>query len=333
MTINRNNYEEYFLLYTDRELDAGDQRMVEDFASRHPDLAKELQALRQTISAPPDLPYENREGLFRKEKTRRLFPAYGLRIAAALLVLLAGGWYLLLMKVNTRTPGNIPGSAKETVLQQDKKTAVKPPADARENPDALQKPRPDGRVQSDAGNQEKSIAHAAGKPDVRLRGKSNIRIAAKTNAGEKSFSATAENPLPEETIHSRDGKTADLQQKPETEGRTQSADPAKKADQKLDPEKTHQANTIEMAGPESFSTPLPSIAQNKTKSQSAQPSTINRQPSTETDATSILVFNNNDKAVPGFFKKLTARSSEDATPDQHRRKLRVGLFQFNLKKQ
>ncbi len=50
MTINRNNYEEYFLLYIDRELADGERQMVEDFVRRHPDLEKELAALKQPLS-------------------------------------------------------------------------------------------------------------------------------------------------------------------------------------------------------------------------------------------------------------------------------------------
>jgi len=36
MTINRNNYEEYFLLYVDRELNGDEQNMVEEFVKLHP---------------------------------------------------------------------------------------------------------------------------------------------------------------------------------------------------------------------------------------------------------------------------------------------------------
>lgn len=47
--INRNNYEEYFLLYTDDELNAAEKRAVEEFVEQHPDLKIELEMLQQSI--------------------------------------------------------------------------------------------------------------------------------------------------------------------------------------------------------------------------------------------------------------------------------------------
>lgn len=47
MKINRHNYEEYFILYMDNELNSSDRRMVEDFIALHPDLKEELDTLLQ----------------------------------------------------------------------------------------------------------------------------------------------------------------------------------------------------------------------------------------------------------------------------------------------
>jgi len=49
MNINRNNYEEFFLLYVDNELSASERQEVETFAAIHPDLKAELDMLSQTI--------------------------------------------------------------------------------------------------------------------------------------------------------------------------------------------------------------------------------------------------------------------------------------------
>lgn len=57
MSINRHNYETYFLLYVDNELSADDKLMVDGFIQQNPDLAIELHMLQQTI-----LPIENTGG-------------------------------------------------------------------------------------------------------------------------------------------------------------------------------------------------------------------------------------------------------------------------------
>ncbi len=46
--VNRNNYEEYFLLYIDKELSTVEGLMVEDFIQKNPDLAEEFNILVET---------------------------------------------------------------------------------------------------------------------------------------------------------------------------------------------------------------------------------------------------------------------------------------------
>ncbi|MBL7756570.1 MAG: hypothetical protein JNL59_04225 [Chitinophagaceae bacterium] len=64
--ITRHNYEEYFILYLDRELDTATSREVEDFAARHPDLQAELDLLLQTRLQPDmDISFTGKETLLR----------------------------------------------------------------------------------------------------------------------------------------------------------------------------------------------------------------------------------------------------------------------------
>lgn len=51
MQINQHNYEEFFLLYIDNELSVQEREMVEDFLKQNPELAGELDLLKQTVSA------------------------------------------------------------------------------------------------------------------------------------------------------------------------------------------------------------------------------------------------------------------------------------------
>lgn len=70
MEINRDNYELYFLLYTDNELDSTEQKAVESFADLHADLKEELKALLQTrLSVHEDFSYVQKESLFQIPNT------------------------------------------------------------------------------------------------------------------------------------------------------------------------------------------------------------------------------------------------------------------------
>ncbi|MEJ0081162.1 MAG: hypothetical protein WDM78_09500 [Puia sp.] len=86
MEINRNNYETFFLLYLDRELNPSEMSEVEKFVSENADLQKEFSLLRQTILIPAQIEFDQKELLFRKEEKRRVIPMYWSRIAAAVAV-------------------------------------------------------------------------------------------------------------------------------------------------------------------------------------------------------------------------------------------------------
>jgi hypothetical protein len=66
--INRNNYEEFFLLYVDNELDEAQRLEVDNFAQQNPDLAEELEMLKQSaLMADDDIKFTDKELLFKKE--------------------------------------------------------------------------------------------------------------------------------------------------------------------------------------------------------------------------------------------------------------------------
>ncbi len=66
-TINRNNYEELFLLYVDDEMDADSKLAVENFVEQNPDLAIELEMLLQTKYVVDEPVSFDKESLLRTE--------------------------------------------------------------------------------------------------------------------------------------------------------------------------------------------------------------------------------------------------------------------------
>ena len=66
MTINRNNYESYFLLYVDNELSAPDRIALDEFVRQNPDLQKELLMLMQTVMPGDRVSFDNKSSLIKE---------------------------------------------------------------------------------------------------------------------------------------------------------------------------------------------------------------------------------------------------------------------------
>ena len=68
MNINRDNYEEFFLLYVDNELTTAERKSVEQFIQENPDLAGELDLFHKTSLVPDDaIVYKEKELLMKNE--------------------------------------------------------------------------------------------------------------------------------------------------------------------------------------------------------------------------------------------------------------------------
>lgn len=64
MTINRHNYEEFFLLYVDNELTAEDRAAVDRFVQENTDLAEEMEMLKQAALPDESIAFEHKALLY-----------------------------------------------------------------------------------------------------------------------------------------------------------------------------------------------------------------------------------------------------------------------------
>ncbi len=69
MNINLNNYEEYFLLYADKELSREERTEVDHFIKQHPELKEEFEMIRSTIMEPETFQLNDKSFLLRSTGT------------------------------------------------------------------------------------------------------------------------------------------------------------------------------------------------------------------------------------------------------------------------
>jgi hypothetical protein len=127
MQINRQTYEEFFLLYTDGELNLDEKKAVEDFIIENPDLKEELILMQEVTFAPDEeIIFENKESLYREEE-RKVIPLPWFKLAAAAILLIAlgiSGWLYLGEKNTVKT--NTVASSEKTPEQKHPLKIVEP---------------------------------------------------------------------------------------------------------------------------------------------------------------------------------------------------------------
>lgn len=127
MTINRTNYETYFLRYVDGDLSDAEQLMVDGFVAENTNLATELESLLQTKFVPnTTVVFANKEQLFKKENKETpvlFFNWQKIAVAAAFIGLVIMAWLLLPTKESVHPIViNAPIKNKATELMPTKKS-------------------------------------------------------------------------------------------------------------------------------------------------------------------------------------------------------------------
>lgn len=117
--INETNYEEFFLLYVDGELNAAARREVESFAATKPQFQQELNLLLQTKIEPEhEVVFPDKSVLYKEEKKRPVIVIGWQKIVAvaAMLVLALGIFWLSNNNTGTEKPDTV--AKTETSQQQ-----------------------------------------------------------------------------------------------------------------------------------------------------------------------------------------------------------------------
>jgi hypothetical protein len=103
-SINIDNYEEYFLLHTDKELTATQEEEVEQFVLQHPQLQEEFLLMQRAKLVPENIEYPDKDRLYKKP-AKRVIPLYLARMSVAAsvagIIVLVGSY---LMNNNSNHP-------------------------------------------------------------------------------------------------------------------------------------------------------------------------------------------------------------------------------------
>lgn len=119
-SINLSNYEEWFMLYVDDELDPERKKEVDKFIAVNPTLKNEFTLLQKTRSHPEEIVFPYKEALYRKTEKVRIVSIRWRRIAAAAILLFAIGITAVILLNNNRKTSPVDGTtiAKTTNEQK-----------------------------------------------------------------------------------------------------------------------------------------------------------------------------------------------------------------------
>ena len=315
MEINRNNYETFFLLYLDRELNPSEMSEVERFVNENADLYKEFSLLRKTILVPAQTVFDQKELLFRKEDKRRVIPIYWTRIAAAVAVLVLSGWLITTQLVKQQVSGIGGSDSKKNVVPVEKKSS-------------------DQRIQEANGNNTGLPTATVNK--IQPAGRQNITI---TKNQSSESSGTAKSRIkPGNDLSAKNSPVQSLVSvNPDPRGPSSGEDPdgsnltmQNSSAQELHPVDSQKGNAPKQisALPGSHSPVLLIAATGTTENvpHVRDENAVLAENEDPTDnAISVVALNDKNKGITRLFKKLTSR----APAVENERKVRVSVFQFS----
>lgn len=114
--INTDNYEEYFLLAVDNELDDEETEEVEKFILKHPQLQNEFVLLKQAKLQTGEIVFEGKHRLYRKERKAVIPPWMRVAAAAAVFGLIAITWIFSSNQTMPSTDAPVVHSVKPAVV-------------------------------------------------------------------------------------------------------------------------------------------------------------------------------------------------------------------------
>ena len=315
MEINRNNYETFFLLYLDRELNPSEMSEVERFVNENADLENEFSLLRKTILVPAQTVFDQKELLFRKEDKRRVIPIYWTRIAAAVAVLVLGGWLITTQLVRQQVSGIAGSDSKKNVVPIEKKSS-------------------DQRIQEANGNNTGLPTATVNK--IQPAGRQNITI---TKNQSSESSGTAKSRIkPGNDLSAKNSPVQSLVSvNPDLKNLSSGEDPdgSNLTMQKFSTQELHPVDSQNGNDPKQISalpgshSPVLLIAATGTAENVPHVRDENAVLAENEDPTdnaiSVVALNDKNKGITRLFKKLTRR----APAVENERKVRVSVFQFS----
>ena len=167
--IHTGNFETYFLLYTDDELDEEGRKSVEKFVMNHPEYQKEFNLLQASRLVAEPISFPDKSLLYRKAtQPARITVMRYWRVAAAAAVIVGGIWIGLNTQKNSSGQTPVAGfqAAKDNKKESASANSKPEPAKNETNPENSNAATPGNAVITESVKQEPATALATNKNRV-----------------------------------------------------------------------------------------------------------------------------------------------------------------------